>query len=171
MKRVQLCGARVRGLVGFLAVAVFVALGAAEAGAANWKGLEPLKSRRADVERALGQPVRDAVGADGTLEFTVLGGRVTVLFVTPKFIAAKKLSPELEGTVLQIVLQHDSASDTPASLKIDGDKRYERESEGEVAVYRNLRDGVVYTFRSGKLITTRYSPPAEQLARLAQRKK
>jgi hypothetical protein len=160
-----------RGRVSLLAVALFAALGAGEAAAANWKGLEPLKSRRADVERALGTPARDAVAEDGTLEFAVMGGRITVFFVTPKFIAAKKLSPELEGAVLQIVLQHDSASDTPATLKLDGDKHYERDAQGEVAVYRNLRDGVAYTFRGGKLITTRYSPPAEQLARLAQKKK
>ncbi|HYN83742.1 MAG TPA: hypothetical protein VER32_00715 [Pyrinomonadaceae bacterium] len=169
MTRAHFSGAR--GRVSLLAAVVFAAVCAGEAGAATWKGLEPLKSRRTEVERALGRPVRDAVSEDGTLHFTVMGGRVTIFFVTPKFIAAKKLAPELEGTVLQIVLQHEAASDTPSSLKLDGDKRFERDSEGEVAVYRNLRDGVAYTFRGGKLITTRYSPPAEQLARLAQKKK
>jgi hypothetical protein len=169
MTRAHFGGAR--GRVRAAAVALLLALCAGEAGATNWKGLEPLKSRRADVERALGEPVGDTVGDDGTLEFKVMGGRITVFFVTPKFIAAKKLSPSLEGTVLQIVLQHDNASDTPASLKLDGDKRFERDSEGEVSVYRNLRDGIAYTFRGGKLITTRYAPPSEQLARLAQQKK
>ena len=46
---------------------------------------------------------------DGTLEFNVSGGRVTVFFVTPKFIASKKLPAHYEGTVLQIVLQHERA--------------------------------------------------------------
>lgn len=169
MSFTNLFGARVR--VNVLAVAALLALCAAEARAGTWKGLEPLKSRRSDVERALGQPVGDAVGDDGTLEFKVVGGKVTIFFVTPKFIAAKKLSPELEGTVLQIVLQHDNASDTPASLKLDGDKHFEREGgERDVTVYRNFRDGLFYTFRGGKLITTRYSPPAEALVSHSKRK-
>ncbi|PYS45696.1 MAG: hypothetical protein DMF68_21500, partial [Acidobacteria bacterium] len=37
------------------------------ASAMGWKGIEPLKSRRADVERILGKPLVDQPGEEGTL--------------------------------------------------------------------------------------------------------
>jgi hypothetical protein len=138
------------------------------AGAASWKGIEPLKSRRADVERVLGMAARET--ADGALHFDVAGGRVTVFFLTAKTIAVKKMSPELEGTVLQIVLQHDAAADTPESLGLDKGKRFEREAKGDVLFYNNQRDGVAYIFIGGKLRTTRYSAAADELARTLRRK-
>ena len=147
-----------------LACAALLFAGAPAAGAASWKGIEPLKSRRADVERVLGRAARETT-ADGALHFDVAGGRVTIFFLTAKTVAAKKMSPELEGTVLQIVLQHDAASDTPESLGLDKGKRFEREAKGDVLFYNNQRDGVAYIFIGGKLRTTRYSAPAEELAK------
>jgi hypothetical protein len=140
----------------------------APAAAASWKGIEPLKSRRADVERVLGRPARET--RDGALHFEVSGGRVTIFFLTAQTVAVKKMSPELEGTVLQIALQHDTASDTPDSLGLDKEKKFEREAKGDVLFYNNQRDGVAYIFIGGKLRTTRYSAPAEQLARTFKRK-
>jgi hypothetical protein len=32
-------------------------------------------------------------------------------------------------------------------------------------IYRNLKDGIVYTFIGGRLRTTRYTPSNDQLAR------
>ena len=68
------------------------------------------------MERALGKPLDEVPGQTGTLRFKVAGGTVKVSFVTAKFIAAKKLLPELEGTVLQVVLQHERPTDTPQAL-------------------------------------------------------
>jgi hypothetical protein len=116
------------------------------------------------VERALGAPARETQ-SDGALHFDVAGGRVTVFFVTARTVASKKLSPELEGTVLQIVLQHDHASDTPEAIGLDKDKKFEKDRKGDVTVYMNAKDGVTYTFVGGRLTTTRYGAPAEQLAR------
>jgi hypothetical protein len=152
-----------------LALAALFVANVPEAGAASWKGIEPLKSRRADVERVLGMAARET-SADGALHFDVAGGRVTVFFLTAKTVAVKKMSPELEGTVLQIVLQHDTASDTPESLGLDKGKRFEREAKGDVLFYNNQRDGVAYIFIGGKLRTTRYSAAAEELARTLKRK-
>src|SRR6185503_9904214 len=72
---------------------------------ASWNRIEPLKSRRAEVVEILGPPVSEA--ADGALRFNVMGGSVQISFVDAKFVTAKKLKPELEGTVLQIILQHE----------------------------------------------------------------
>lgn len=151
------------------ALAVLLLLSSA-AQAATWKGIEPFVSKRADVERVLGTPTVDKLAESGTLQFDVTGGTVTVFFVTPKFIAAKKLSPSLEGTVLQIVLQHERATDTPESLNLVGNKSYEHKSDNGVDVFIEPKEGVAYTFVGGKLKTTRYSYSAEQLARIQRGK-
>src|ERR671916_766315 len=80
-------------LVAVAALAVLAASGLAVARAATGKGLEPVTSKRADVERVLGAPVSDRLAQRGTLEFNVTGGSVTVQFVDAKFVAAKKLAP------------------------------------------------------------------------------
>lgn len=139
--------------------------------AAAWNQIEPLKSRRADVERLLGKPIEDKPGQTGTLRFKVMGGMVTVSFVTAKFVATKKIEPELEGTVLQIVLQHERAPDSPDSLGLTHNSNFQREERQNVAHYRNQKEGIAYTFIDGKLRTTWYSPAAEQLARVQVRKK
>ena len=133
--------------------------------AEGWSGIEPLKSRRADVEKALGKPVQDQPGQDGTLHFNVMGGKVTIMFVNARFVATRKLYPELEGTVLQIVLQHDNSSETPESLLLVGNSKFERENEKGFTIFRNLRDGITYTFFDGRLKTTRYSATATQLGK------
>jgi len=135
--------------------------------AADWHGIEPLKSRRADVERELGQPLLEKV-ASGALNFKVAGGIVTISFVTAKFIQTKKLSPELEGTVLLIVLRHDNSSDTPESLGLVNKANFTREEKDGMTVYYNGKDGITYTFINGRLKTTRYAAATERLLR-AQR--
>jgi hypothetical protein len=138
--------------------------------AATWKGLEPFVSKRADVELALGAPVADRFADEGTLEFNVSGGKVTVFFVTPKFVATKKLPAHYEGTVLQIVLQHENATDTPESLNIVKKSAFKRTAKGEVEFYMNEKEGLGYTFVSSRLKTTRYAYSEQQLARIQQGK-
>jgi hypothetical protein len=133
--------------------------------AAPWGGIEPLKSRRADVERLLGKPLRDQPGSNGTLHFKVAGGIVTIVFVDARFVATKKLFPEMEGTVRQIVLQHENASETPESLNITSNSDFERQEGQGTVVYRNLKEGIVYTFIGGKLKTSYFTPSAEQWAK------
>jgi len=150
-----------------MAVAAFASLLvlAQTATAASWHGIEPLRSRRADVERILGQPIVNQPGEEGTLHFKVAGGTVTITFVSARFISTKKLDPDLVGTVLQIVLQHERSSDTPESMDLKGKSGFEREDKEGGTIYRNLKEGVAYTFFNGKLITSRFSPSASQLGR------
>lgn len=156
-------------LMAFAALAAFAAWAAVGARAATWKGLEPFTSKRADVERVLGVPVADRMSQRGTLEFNVTGGSVTVQFVDAKFVAAKKLSPDAEGTVLQIVLQHHNAADTPQSLNIDNNKDFDHKGDKNVAVYSNPKEGIFYTFVDNKLKTTRYAASTEQIVRAQKR--
>ncbi|MCA1816688.1 MAG: hypothetical protein LC746_09830, partial [Acidobacteria bacterium] len=144
-----------------LALAV-VASCASVARAEQWGGIVPLKSRRADVEKVLGKPVEDKPGATGTLRFKVQGGTITVAFVEARYVAAHHLAPDLEGTVRQIVLQHDSATDTPDSMQITTNRAFQRDREGNAEIYRNQRDGIAYTFIEGKLRTTYYTASAEE---------
>ena len=149
-----------------VALAVLLVLPVRRTEAASWRSIEPLKSRRADVERALGRPLEEKKGETGTLRFKVAGGTVTVSFVSARFVATKKIMPELEGTVLQVVLQHERATDTPESLGLVNNSNFERQDNKPVMHFRNLKDGISYTFVEGKLKTTWYSAPAEQLARM-----
>jgi len=131
---------------------------------ASWNGIEPLKSRRAEVVQILGQPISES--ADGVLRFKVMGGSVQINFVDGKFVAAKKLRPELEGTVLQIVLQHEHSSDTPESLKLLKNRDFARDDVQGVSIFRNPKEGVHYTFIEGTLKTTRYTFADGQLGRV-----
>ncbi len=134
------------------------------ASAASWSGIEPLKSTRADVEKILGKPIGEP-GPNGELQFKVAGGTVDIYFTGAHFVEVKKLHPKFEGTVLEIVLKHDSSSDTPDSLDLTKKKDFEHEKKDNVDVYRNLGEGISYTFIDGKLRTTRYTASTEQLSK------
>jgi hypothetical protein len=134
--------------------------------ATNWNGIEPLKSRRADVERLLGKPLSEKPGNNGTLQFNVAGGVVTIAFIDARFVVAKRLQPELEGTVRQVVLQHTNSNDTPESLNIMSNSNFERQDgTGGVTIFRNLKDGIAYTFMNGKLRHTYFTPSQEEWAK------
>jgi len=143
---------------------VFLFSSAQETRAAAWNSIEPLKSRRADVEKVLGQPLSDKADAAGILHFKVVGGAVTVAFVTAKFVADKKLPSSYEGTVLQVILQHDNAAETPEALNVTKNPKFEKTQDKDVTIYRNNKDGIAYTFVKNQLKTTRYFYTAAQAA-------
>ena len=147
-----------------LIVSVFACAGlAGTAAGATWNGIEPLKSRRAEVLKILGQPASES--PDGILRFTVAGGSVQINFVDEKFVTLKKLKPELVGTVLQVILQHEHSSDTPESMKLLKNRQFVSENVHGVSIFRNVKDGIVYTFIDGTLKTTRYTFADGQLLR------
>ncbi len=131
--------------------------------AASWNGIEPFKSRRVDVTKILGPPIGES--AEGAMRFNVMGGSVLISFVDEKFVASKKLRPELAGTVLEIVLQHEHSSDTPESLKLLTNHSFTRDETQSSLIFRNPKDGIAYTFQQGTLRTTRYTFADGQLAR------
>ena len=134
-----------------------------EANAASWQGIEPFKTHRAEVLQILGTPISES--ADGVLRFSVSGGSVQVSFVNEKFVTAKKLRPELAGTVLLIVLQHEHSSETPESMNLPKNKGFVRDEARTIVIFRNIKDGIVYTFIDGRLKTTRYTFADSQLSR------
>jgi hypothetical protein len=136
---------------------------ATEVGAAPWNGIEPLKTRRDEVVKILGVPIGES--ADGVLRFNVSGGSVQVSFVNEKFVATKKLRPEMAGTVLEIVLQHEHSSDTAESMNLLKNRDFIRDEMRNISIFRNPKDGLVYTFIDGSLKTTRYTFADGQLSR------
>jgi hypothetical protein len=170
MKKLMLARTRATRMwsISLIVFASFAFVGVRVSRAEAWGGIEPFKSRRADVEKALGKPVEDKPGATGMLKFKVQGGMITVAFIDEHFVGAHHLDPELVGTVRQVVLQHDAANETPDTLKLKGNSAFEHDAQGNAEVFRNLRDGISYTFIEGKLRTTYYTPSAEQFKR-AQR--
>src|SRR5258706_10842409 len=131
--------------------------------AESWNGIEPFKTSRADVLKILGPPVTET--AEGVLRFNVSGGSVQISFVNEKFVTTKKLRPELAGSVLEIVLQHEHSTDTPESMKLLKNRNFIRDDVRNISIFRNVKDGVVYTFIDGRLKTTRYTFADSQLSR------
>ena len=82
-----------------------------------------------------------------------------------KFVSAKKLRPELAGTVLEIVLQHEHSSDTPTTLRLLNNHVFTRDETRTSTIFRNMKEGIIYTFVEGMLRTTRYTFADDQLAK------
>jgi hypothetical protein len=147
-----------------LVVSVMVCVCFATVGsAAPWNGIEPFKTSRSEVLKIMGPPVSES--PDGVLRFNVSGGSVQISFVNEKFVAAKKLRPELAGSVLEIVLQHEHSTDTAESMKLLKNRDFIRDDVRNISVFRNIKDGVVYTFIDGQLKTTRYTFADGQLSK------
>jgi hypothetical protein len=150
-------------LIGRLALVILVALFVIPSivNAASWNGIEPFKTRRDDVIKKLGAPIGES--PDGVARFQVMGGSVQVSFVNERFVTAKKLKPELVGTVLEIVLQHEKSSDTPESLKLAANKSFVKDEAKGSTIFRNMKEGLIYTFIDGTLKSTRYTFADDQL--------
>ncbi len=149
--------------VALCAALVTMLVGAQSASAASWNGIEPFKSTRQDVIRILGQPIGEST--DGVLRFNVMGGSVQVNFVSDKFLSAKRLRPDLAGTVLEIVLEHEHSSETPESMNLLKNKSFVRDETKATTIFRNMKEGIIYTFIEDKLKSTRYTFADSQLSR------
>lgn len=148
MKSSRTCRIRIAGIA-VLVLATFAPVAAA----ASWKGIEPLKSRRADVLRILGKPASENA-AEASMKFATPEGVATVYLVTRDFAALKGWDPSSEGTVVQILLQHENAKDTPKSLGLEGNPRIDREVRGDSVFYRDQKAGLIRIFKANKLVTT-----------------
>lgn len=148
-----------------LSLVCLVALGlaASTVSAATWNGLEPLKTTRDEVVKKLGPPVSESTS--GVMRFNVVGGSVQVSFVSDQFVKSKRLRSDLVGTVLEIVLQHEHSSDTPESLKLAENHSFVRDESKGTTIFRNMKEGLIYTFIDGSLRTTRYTFADGQLTK------
>ena len=72
--------------------------------------------------------------------------------------------PELVGTVLEVVLQHDRSSDTPESMNLLKNSAFTRDETQTSTIFRNMKQGLIYTFQE-TLKSTRYTFADEQLTK------
>ena len=80
-----------------------------------------------------------------------MGGTAQVSFVNEKFVTAKKLKPQLVGTVLEIVLQHEHSSDTPESMNLLKNSAFTRDETQTSTIFRNHEAGTYLYVFSGYL--------------------
>lgn len=132
--------------------------------AAAWNGIVPLKTSREEVGKILGAPIETQEKEDASLQFRMSGGVVTIAFVDANFATKNHLSKETVGKVRQIVLQHENSTTTPESMGLDKKRNFVRTVNGKVTVYKNDKDGVMYTFIDGTLKTSYYVASAAQLS-------
>jgi hypothetical protein len=150
-----------RSCMAAITLVLALTLPALTAHAASWNGIEPLRTRRDEVIKILGAPTGES--PDGVMRFNVQGGSVQVSFVNDQFVKAKKLRADLAGTVLEVVLQHEHSSDTPETLKLASNHSFVRDEQKGTLVFRNMKEGLIYTFINGLLRTTRYTFADDQL--------
>ena len=125
-------------------------------GAADWRGLAPLRSTRADVERLLGQPERGSKGV-----YLTQSERITVTYAAGACDYDWRVPP---GTVISISV---SPKNPPpfAGLRLD-ERRYEKRRDVHIETlyyYVNAEEGINYTVDTGKGVVTgvEYYPSAK----------
>lgn len=130
----------------------------------SWKGLTPLKSSRADVEKVLGGP------APGSREkhaatYSTAAGRVFVLYSTgPCSVKPSNGWNVTEGTMLSLSF-YPAPEPAFDESKIDM-KEFEKRPDPEIlssVAYTNEKDGISITVNSWDNTITRYHyfPPSK----------
>jgi len=128
--------------------------------AGGWRGIAPLRSTRADVERLLGRPESES----GSVYVTE-GERVSVTYSLRPCDYGWQVPP---GTVVSFFV-HPKQPPTLADLKLD-EKKYERRRDlhiEHVFYYIDRAAGINYTFDSVRGLVTgvEYYPPLKTKAR------
>lgn len=127
--------------------------------AAEWRGLAPLRSTRADVERLLGRPESES----GSV-YETDGERVSVTYSLRPCDYGWQVPPD---TVISFFV-HPKQPPKLADLKLD-EKKYERRRDlhiEHVFYYIDREAGINYTFDSAKGLVTgvEYYPPLKSKA-------
>ena len=122
--------------------------------AKEWRGITPLRSTRADVERLLGPPESESGGV-----YATEGERVSVTYSRRPCDHGWRVPPD---TVISFFV-HPKTPPKLSDLKLD-EKKYERRRSYHVETVRyyiDLEAGVNYTVESpGDLVTgVEYYPP------------
>ena len=127
--------------------------------AGEWRGLVPLRSTRADVERLLGRPESESGGV-----YVTAGERVSVTYSRRPCDYGWQVPPD---TVISFFV-HPKQPPTLAGLKLD-EKKYERRRDYHVEnvyYYVDREGGINYTVDSSSGLVTgvEYYPPLKSKA-------
>jgi hypothetical protein len=124
--------------------------------AKSWRGIVPLHSTRADVERILGKPT----WSDGTYERPQ--GDVEIMYAkkrceqgVPSGWGNWNVAPD---TVINISIEVDFPV---KALKIRNLERYKWYTDDSLTTYYRLaKEGIEYSVREGRVINVTYGPSA-----------
>jgi hypothetical protein len=137
----------------------------------SWRGLTPLKTTRAQVEKVLGKPMPHSVNPHAA-SYETDAGRVSVLYSSGSCTSQDKSGwdvPEL--TIIDIKFYPKSPPDF-AGLKIDL-KNFEKSAQpGSIGIdeYSNYRDGIAITVDTdeGTATSFRYFPNQRDKSRICK---
>ncbi|MCM3869745.1 MAG: hypothetical protein ND895_03455 [Pyrinomonadaceae bacterium] len=134
--------------------------------AKTWRGIVPLRSKRADVRRVLGKPI---IGTEGAIElYEKQEGRVQVMYARkpceqglPADWGNWKVSPD---TVVNIsITLHEEIP--VANLKIRNIEKYKwYTGDSGATYYRDERRGVEYQVQDGMVTAIAYGPTTRDRA-------
>lgn len=147
----------------FLSMGVFALLALSpQPPAKGWRGIEPLRSTRADVERLLGRPETEA----GSV-YATAGERVSVSYSSRPCDYGWQVAP---GTVISLFV-YPKQPPKLADLKLD-EKKHEARKDLHLAIvyYMDSEAGINYTVDSttGLVTGVEYYPPLKSKATRCQ---
>lgn len=125
----------------------------------GWRGIVPMRSTRADVEKLLGPSVEEGYG----VTYDLGNEAVTFEYSSGPCTKGKKNGWNVpENTVIRIRV---SSTEKPrfSDLKIDK-KKFERIEDSElldVLYYTNRAEGITYEVQDGVVTTVEYAPAAK----------
>lgn len=125
---------------------------------AGWRGIIPLHSTRAQVERLIGSPIKP----DGLIYDLATEN----VFIEYSSGPCKKDKPGGYNVARDTVVQIRVSSSTPplfSDLNLDL-SRYEKTPDPElpgVLHYSNMEEGIAYEVQNGKVTSTNYFPSAD----------
>jgi hypothetical protein len=130
--------------------------------AKEWRGIVPLHSTRADVERLLGKPQLDRVE---TAHYELGAERVMIIYITKRCEGATDGWRVPAGTVAGVWVSYPGERPKFASLKLN-ETKYNKVQEGDyldVVTYRNDEEGIAYDVNEpmGSVDLVRYYPSAK----------
>ena len=143
-----------------LSLLVLLLSSAEPSAAEQWRGIIPLKSTRADVDRLLGKPLPG--NPDFLAKYKLRDEEVTINYADRKLCREADRCECLvpDGTVLDISVQ-PKRKVSFATLRIDQDKfsKHPLAENADIEVYYNGEAGLIYTISrtDGTLLYTQYA--------------
>ena len=159
-------------IVRLVLIAATLLLPVRESRAESWRGIIPLKSARADVERLLGKPLPGSLDSYAT--YKLEDGEATVRY------SLRKLCSEVDrcecqvpdGTVIEIAVE-SNVKVKFRSVRIDvaAFDRFPLVENTGIMIYRNAKVGLIYTVSvaDDTVLYVQYAPSAEDCTAISKK--
>jgi hypothetical protein len=151
----------------FIGMVLVLMLTTVKAQVGGWRGIVPLKSKRADVERLLGQP-----GKHGRYQFERERAYINYAGAGPCHPNNTCLCFVTEDIVISIRVELEVEMRF-STLKIDKKKykKYISPQNPDLASYSNDEEGIIYTVEDDDVTAIEYLPSAKDCQDVMRRAK